>query len=104
MFGNFIATLAPRVFGNAEGSGSIDPPSLCSFCHFNVQHISFSLEQSWSRKIKRDFQTMKERNVRFGVFTAVTMKNAVFLDIKPSPYLTGNTLLLRYRAQPVNAV
>jgi hypothetical protein len=32
------------------------------------------------------------------------MKRTVFLDIKPSWYLTGKTLLLRYRAQPVNAI
>jgi hypothetical protein len=32
------------------------------------------------------------------------MKNAVFWDIKPSSYLTGETLRLRYRAQPVNAM
>jgi hypothetical protein len=42
--------------------------------------------------------------LRFEVFTAVTMKNAVFWDIKPSSYFTGNTLRLRYRAQPVNAI
>jgi hypothetical protein len=42
--------------------------------------------------------------VRFEVCTALTTKNAVFWDIKPSPYLTGNTLRLRYRAQPVNAM
>jgi hypothetical protein len=41
--------------------------------------------------------------MRFEVFTAVTMKNAVFWDIKPSSYFTGDTLL-RYRAQPVNAM
>jgi hypothetical protein len=35
---------------------------------------------------------------------AVIMKNAVFWDIKTSPYLTGNPSRLRYRAQPVNAV
>jgi hypothetical protein len=35
-------------------------------------------------------------NVRFEVFTAVTMKNAVFWDIKSSSYLTWNTLHLRY--------
>jgi hypothetical protein len=29
------------------------------------------------------------------------MKNVVFWDIKPSSYLTGDTLHLRYRAQPV---
>jgi hypothetical protein len=41
---------------------------------------------------------------RFYVFTAVTMKNAIFWDIKkPSLYFTEDTLLLRYRAQPVNA-
>jgi hypothetical protein len=38
------------------------------------------------------------------VFTAVTMKNAVFWDIKPSSYFTGDTLLLHYRVQPVNAM
>jgi hypothetical protein len=31
------------------------------------------------------------------------MKNAVFWDVNPSSYLTGGTLRLRYRAQPVNA-
>jgi hypothetical protein len=41
---------------------------------------------------------------RFEVLTAVTMTNAVFWDIKPSSYLTGDTLRLRHRAQPVNAM
>jgi hypothetical protein len=36
--------------------------------------------------------------------TAVTMKNAVFWGIKTSSYFTGDTLLLRYIAQPVNAM
>jgi hypothetical protein len=45
-----------------------------------------------------------ECNVRFEVFTAVTMKNDVFWDIKPSSYFTGDTLRLRYRAKPVNAM
>jgi hypothetical protein len=31
------------------------------------------------------------------------MKNVVFLEIKASSYLTGDTLRLRYKAQPVNA-
>jgi hypothetical protein len=38
------------------------------------------------------------------VFTAVTMKNVVFWDIKPISYSSGNTLPLRYTAQPVNAM
>jgi hypothetical protein len=33
--------------------------------------------------------------VRFEIFTAVTMENAVFWDIKPSSYLTGNTIPLQ---------
>jgi hypothetical protein len=45
-----------------------------------------------------------ENNVGFGVFTAATVKNVVFWDIKPSLYLTGDTLSLRYRAQPVNVM
>jgi hypothetical protein len=32
------------------------------------------------------------------------MKNADFWDINPSSYLAGSTLLLRYIAQPVNAM
>jgi hypothetical protein len=42
--------------------------------------------------------------VRFEVFTAVTTKNVVFWDKKPSSYFTGDTLLLHYRVQPVNAM
>jgi hypothetical protein len=42
--------------------------------------------------------------VRFEVFTAVTTKNAVIWDIKPSSYLPGDTLGLRYIDQPVNAM
>jgi hypothetical protein len=42
--------------------------------------------------------------VRFEVSAAVTMKNAVFWDIKPSSDVTGDILRLRYRAQPVNAM
>jgi hypothetical protein len=45
-----------------------------------------------------------ERIVRFEVFTAVTMMNAVIWDIKCSSYFTGDTLRLRYRAQLVNAM
>jgi hypothetical protein len=43
-------------------------------------------------------------NTRFEVFKPVTMKNAVFWDIKTSSYFRGNTFLLRYRAQPINAM
>jgi hypothetical protein len=43
-------------------------------------------------------------SVKFEVFMAVTMKNAIFWDIKPSSYLTGDTLRLGYTAQPVNAM
>jgi hypothetical protein len=43
-------------------------------------------------------------HVSLGVFTAVTMNSAIFWDIKPSSYFTGDTLHLRYRAQPVNAM
>jgi hypothetical protein len=42
--------------------------------------------------------------VRFEVFSAVTMKNAVFWDIKSRSYLIGDTLRLGYRAQAVNAM
>jgi hypothetical protein len=41
---------------------------------------------------------------RLEVFTAVTKKNVVFWDIKASSYFTGDTLLLHYRVQPVNAM
>jgi hypothetical protein len=39
-----------------------------------------------------------------GDFTAVTMKNVILWDIKPSSYLTECTIHLRYIAQPVNAM
>jgi hypothetical protein len=37
--------------------------------------------------------------VRFEVFTTVTMKSAVFWDIKLNTYLTGSTL--RLRTEPI---
>jgi hypothetical protein len=43
-------------------------------------------------------------NVRSVVFTAVTMKNVFFWDIKPSSYFTGDILRLCYRDQPANAM
>jgi hypothetical protein len=42
--------------------------------------------------------------VRSEVFAAVTIKNVVFWDIKPSSYFTVDTVPLCYRAQPVNAM
>jgi hypothetical protein len=45
-----------------------------------------------------------KKPVRFEGFTAVTKKNAVFWGIKPSSYLTGDILRLRYRLQSVNAM
>jgi hypothetical protein len=53
---------------------------------------------SFMRYVKR------KRYVRFEVFRTVTMKNVVFKDVKPSPYFTEDTLRLRYRDQPVNAM
>jgi hypothetical protein len=38
------------------------------------------------------------------VFTIMTMKNAVFWDIKLSSYFTGDTLPLCYRVQPLSAM
>jgi hypothetical protein len=46
----------------------------------------------------------KQKFVRFQVYTAVTMKNVVLWDIKPSSYFTGDTLRLRYIVQPINAM
>jgi hypothetical protein len=42
--------------------------------------------------------------IRFEDFSAVTMKNDIFLAIKPSSYLTNNTLRLRYRVQTINPI
>jgi hypothetical protein len=54
----------------------------------------------------RQLQVLQPRteSVRFEVSTAVTMKNVVFWDIKPIPYLTRDTLRLLYRAQQVNSI
>jgi hypothetical protein len=42
--------------------------------------------------------------VRFEVFTSVTMKNAVFWDIRTQFLPYKSTLRLRYRIQPVNPI
>jgi hypothetical protein len=42
--------------------------------------------------------------IRLEVSTAETMKNVLFWDMKLSSYLIGDTLRLRYIAQPVNAM
>jgi hypothetical protein len=42
--------------------------------------------------------------VRSAVFTAATMKNAVFWDKETLSYLTGGTILLRYRVQSVDTM
>jgi hypothetical protein len=42
--------------------------------------------------------------VRFEVFTALAMKNAVFWDMKTQFVPHRNTLRLRYRVQQVNAL
>jgi hypothetical protein len=44
------------------------------------------------------------KSVRLEVFTAVTMKNVVFWDRKPSSYLKGDTSRLRHKVQPFNAM
>jgi hypothetical protein len=38
------------------------------------------------------------------ILTSEGIKNVVFWGIKRSSYFTGDTLRLRYRAQPVNAM
>jgi hypothetical protein len=54
---------------------------------------------------KFDMADLRYCFVDFQAFMAVTMKDAVFWDIKnPSSYLLGDTLHLRYRAQLVNAM
>jgi hypothetical protein len=47
---------------------------------------------------------IEESYVRLEVFTALTMKNTVFWNLKSSSYLTGDKFHHRYRAQPANAM
>jgi hypothetical protein len=42
--------------------------------------------------------------IRLEVSMAVTLKNAVFWEIKPNSYLRGDTICLRYIAHPFNAM
>jgi hypothetical protein len=58
------------------------------------------------RKKSSPWLSLKNRRlvVRSEDFAAVTMKNVVFWDIKPSSYFTGDTLRVHYRVQPVNAM
>jgi hypothetical protein len=60
--------------------------------------------QAWRGSCLWVGTTNIDQHGRFEVLTAVTMKNSVFCDIKPSSSLTGGTLGLRYRVQPVNAM
>jgi hypothetical protein len=56
------------------------------------------------RKHLHAHQTSHYACRRFDISVAVTMKNAVFWDIKTSSYFTGDILRLRYRVQPVDAM
>jgi hypothetical protein len=47
---------------------------------------------------------MATHHATFEVFTAVTMKNVVFWDIKTQFVLHRHTFHFRYRDQPVNAM
>jgi hypothetical protein len=62
------------------------------------RHLYTNFRYDWCRR------SNNIKVVRSEFFTAVTMKNAVLWDIKPSSYFTEDTLRLRYRAQPVNAM
>jgi hypothetical protein len=55
-------------------------------------------------EIHKRYSREDEPSVRFEVFTAVTMKNSVFWDIKPSSYLLGTLLRLCFREQPVHSL
>jgi hypothetical protein len=46
----------------------------------------------------------QSKGVRLEVFTELTVKNVVFWDIITQFYFTVDTLRLRYRVQPVNAM
>jgi hypothetical protein len=67
----------------------------------NVKLVSWVQENAfWRRQLLENGRLKHPRGIRIvdarlEVFTAVTMKNVVFSDIKPSSYFTGDTLLLR---------
>jgi hypothetical protein len=91
-------------------------PSALLWCHHYVLHPPLPFPTTVLRNINSSFAIFHPRtfalryrprtkfcHVRFEVFAAVIVKNIVFWDMKPSSYLTGNTILL-YRARPVNAM
>jgi hypothetical protein len=76
-------------------------------CGHNALTPHRTAPMKWVRCQRRLFSLLPrtaQEYVRFEVYTAANMKNAVFWDIKPSSYLTGDTLHLLCRAQPVNAM
>jgi hypothetical protein len=78
---------------------------VCCGLHFSCQTksvlratsiMSRQKSQSGPLRLNRDKSLTSFRLVTFEVFTAVTMKNGVFWDIKPQFVLTGDTLRLHY--------
>jgi hypothetical protein len=58
-------------------------------------HETVTIDNGWKK-----LQNERHVNIflRFKVPTAVTMKNVVFWEIKPSSYITEDTLPLSYRS------
>jgi hypothetical protein len=82
---------------------------LCSVDNSSMREKTDYLTGNWGdpcRVLRHRGCTVKKTpciSLRFEVFTAATMKNAVFWDINPQ-FFTGNTLRLHYTVQSVNAV
>jgi hypothetical protein len=85
---------------------------VANVCQWIVQMTQFRLAFYCLRKLSAVISSVSGLHsnagevlfVRLEVSTVVNTKNAVFWDIKPSSYLTANTLHLRYKTQPDNAV
>jgi hypothetical protein len=82
------------------------PTGFCVYVYVPTDvpiHIAHCKSVSESETRKNDRKT-NESFARFEVFTSVSMKYAVLLDIKTQFVLRGNTLRLRYRAQPASVM
>jgi hypothetical protein len=64
--------------------------------------VHVSSYEMWTLRASRRAEAVE--CVTSEAFTAVAMKNAVFWDVNTQFYLTGDTLRLRYRTHPVNAM
>jgi hypothetical protein len=63
-----------------------------------------ALDERCKRRNGHEIRELECKEVRFKIFTVVTMKNVIFWDIRAQFLLHRRHIRLRYRIQPVHAM